>query len=74
MRMNPTPFELQQMLAAAADAGDVQARTFLPMFRSFTARLGSDPAGLTSTLVPCGDKQVRLDVSKAPCGCPTSAS
>ena len=72
--MNPTPSELQHMLTAAADAGDVQARTFLHMFQSFTARLGPDVTDPPATLVSCGDKRVRLAVSKEPVDCQTGAS
>lgn len=72
--MNPSPLELEDLLAAAAEGGDVQARTFLYLFESFTARLGQATSDPGTTLTPGGDKQVRLGVSKAPERCPTSAS
>lgn len=72
--MNPSPIDLQQMLTAAAGAGDPQARTFLPIFRSFTAHLGPDPSDPATARITCGDKQIRSAVSKAPEGCPKAAS
>lgn len=64
--MNPSPLELKHMLAEAADAGDFQARTFLHMFQSFTARLRPYPAAPATTHISGGDKRVQLAASKSP--------